>query len=77
MRRKAVNALVMHTKDSIRHLRDDDDEMLRGQMSLPYIHIHCLCKSMSGNHLHLAASKCEVNSQWISTLCAVRWRVYY
>ena len=31
MRRKAVKALVMHTKDSIRHLKDDDDEMLRGQ----------------------------------------------
>ena len=32
MRRKAVKALVMHTKDSIRHLKDDDDEMLRGQI---------------------------------------------
>lgn len=30
MRRKAVKALVMHTKDSVRHLKDDDDEMLRG-----------------------------------------------
>ena len=32
MRRKAVKALVMHTKDSVRHLKDDDDEMLRGQI---------------------------------------------
>ena len=31
MRRKAVKALVMHTKDSIQHLKDDDDEMLRGK----------------------------------------------
>ena len=31
MRRKAVKAVVMHTKDSIQHLKDDDDEMLRGE----------------------------------------------
>jgi len=31
MRRKAVKAVVMHTKDSIQHLKDDDDEMLRGK----------------------------------------------
>ena len=31
MRRKAVRALDIHTKDSIQHLKDDDDEMLRGR----------------------------------------------
>ena len=30
MRRKAVKSIVVHTKDSIQHLKDDDDEMLRG-----------------------------------------------
>lgn len=33
MRRKAVRSIVIHTKDSIQHLKDDDDEMLRG---MPY-----------------------------------------
>lgn len=44
MRRKAVKALVMHTKDSIRHLKDDDDEMLRGQIQT-LVHIVRQCKS--------------------------------
>ena len=35
MRRKAVKAIVMHTKDSIQHLKDDDDEMLRGTSRKP------------------------------------------
>ena len=39
MRRKAVRALDIHTKDSIQHLKDDDDEMLRGwtmlELSVP------------------------------------------
>lgn len=31
MRRKAVRSIIVHTKDSIQHLKDDDDEMLRGK----------------------------------------------
>lgn len=58
MRRKAVKALVMHTKDSIRHLKDDDDEMLRGQISM----------SLSLRHdRHLLA--CPVS--WLA--CPVPW----
>ena len=31
MRRKAVKALVSHTEESLQHLKDDADEMLRGE----------------------------------------------
>lgn len=30
MRRRAARALVHHTKQSIEHLKDEEDEMLRG-----------------------------------------------
>lgn len=47
MRRKAVRAIVVHTKDSIQHLKDDDDEMLRGNLATlqtQWVHsaqLHC------------------------------------
>ena len=31
MRRRAVRALMSHTQNSIRDLRNDEDEMLRGE----------------------------------------------
>lgn len=57
MRRKAVKAVVMHTKDSIQHLKDDDDEMLRGEQPelleqsglLELIALHAIC--LSGMHV--------------------------
>ena len=33
MRRRAVRALMSHTQNAIRDLRNDEDEMLRGAFS--------------------------------------------
>ena len=43
MRRKAVRSIIVHTKESIQHLKDDDDEMLRGkyESSATFIRTHC------------------------------------
>lgn len=57
MRRKAVKAVVMHTKDSIQHLKDDDDEMLRGELS-ELIALHAT--SLSGKLLLSALQSCFV-----------------
>ena len=62
MRRKAVKAIVMHTKDSIQHLKDDDDEMLRGNPCKPAFTVTqpvrsaaictcCVWKTYSGHSL--------------------------
>jgi len=51
MRRKAVKAVVMHTKDSIQHLKDDDDEMLRGKQVT-----HCRVPYLKAAKLGLAMS---------------------
>ena len=42
MRRKAVKALVSHTEESLQHLKDDADEMLRGESGL-HLHQSCGC----------------------------------
>ncbi len=59
MRRKAVKAVVMHTKDSIQHLKDDDDEMLRGKQvthcRVPYLKAAKLGLAMSDDPLSLTS----------------------
>ena len=47
MRRRAVRALMSHTQNAIRDLRNDEDEMLRGRAQ-PF-------GSQEASHLHNAA----------------------
>ena len=43
MRRRAIRALISHTKNAIRDLRNDEDEMLRGAPArvAPAFHWRC------------------------------------
>ena len=43
MRQKAIRLLAKHTDTSIRELREDDEEMLRGAMPGLQDHIACVC----------------------------------
>lgn len=63
MRRKALRLLLRHTDAAVEELRDDDDEMLRGEF--------CMSKVGWQQGLHNQDSKNY--KRWCSTLTR-RWR---
>lgn len=68
MRRKAVRALDNHTKESIQHLKDDDDEMLRGQHLSP-------CMDLLSAPRHVKMFVPLAHSQRARNLCEVSFHV--